>query len=177
MSDDGGGDVDIGGGFDNQREGEFTEVTYDSLGDRLKGSCAGICIGLILFFGSFPLLFWNEERAVERYDALQEGEEQTISVNSFEIDPNNEGKLLHFTADIVNGGDSIVDPVFGIVSDGLKLYRNAEMYQWDEDVQTSTTTTAGGKKKTTKTYSYNKRWQSYLINSNNFRRSGYDNPQ
>lgn len=177
MSDDGGGDFDVGGGFDNEREGEFTEVTYDSLGDRLKGSCAGICIGLILFFGSFPLIFWNEERAVERYDALQEGEQQTISVNSFEVDPNNEGKLLHFTADIVNGGDVIVDPVFGIASDGLKLRRNAEMYQWDEDVQTSTTTTYGGKKKTTKTYSYNKRWQSYLINSNNFRRSGYDNPQ
>lgn len=177
MSDDGGGDIDIGGGFDNEREGEFTEVTYDSLGDRLKGSCAGICIGLILFFGSFPLIFWNEERAVERYDALQEGEQQTISVNSFEINPNNEGKLLHFTADIVDGGDAIVDPVFGIVSDGLKLRRNAEMYQWDEDVQTKTTTTYGGKKKTTKTYSYNKRWQSYLINSNNFRRSGYGNPQ
>jgi hypothetical protein len=92
MSDDGGDAVDIGG-FDNEREGgEFTEVTYDSLGDRLRGSCAGICIGLILFFGSFPLLFWNEERAVERYDALNEGEEQTISVNSLQIDPSNEGE-------------------------------------------------------------------------------------
>uniref|UniRef100_A0A7S0FVI3 Transmembrane protein 43 n=1 Tax=Minutocellus polymorphus TaxID=265543 RepID=A0A7S0FVI3_9STRA len=176
MSDDG-GDVEDIGGFDNEREGEFTEVSYESFGDRLKGSCAGICIGLLLFFGSFPLLFWNEERAVERYDLLQEGEENTVSINSLQIDPSNEGKLLHFTADIVNGGDAIVDPVFGILSDGLKLRRSAEMYQWDEDVQTRTTTTTGGKKKTTKTYSYNKRWQTYLINSNNFRRSGYNNPQ
>ena len=174
---DGGGDVHVDvGGFDNAREGEFTEVTYESFGDRLKGSCAGICIGLILFFGAFPLLFWNEERAVQRYDALEEGEAATVSVSSFEIDPSNEGKLLHFSADIVNGGDAVTDPVFGIVSDGLKLRRNAEMYQWDEDVQTSTTTTYGGKKKTTKTYSYHKQWQSYLINSNNFRRSGYNNP-
>ena len=105
----------------------------------------------LIFVSDCHTCVWNEERAVERYDALQEGEQQTISVNSFEINPNNEGKLLHFTADIVNGGDAIVDPVFGIVSDGLKLRRNAEMYQWDEDVQTKTTTTYGRQPKPTAT--------------------------
>jgi hypothetical protein len=119
-----GGDGDFGGG-----EGQYTETEYTSWGDRLKGSCAGICIGLILFFGSFPLIFWNEERAVQRYDALQEGESQTISVSGMGLDVSNEGKLLHFTADIVNAGDKIVDPIFGIETDGLKLRRKADMYQ------------------------------------------------
>lgn len=131
FGDDGGGG--FGGGFGNGgggEEGHFTETEYTSWGDRLKGSCAGICIGLILFFGSFPLLFWNEERAVQRYDALQEGESQTISVSSMSLDASNDGKLLHFTADIYNAGNtSIVDPIFGVETDGLMLRREADMYQ------------------------------------------------
>lgn len=162
---DGSGDFG-GGGFDGGEEGHFTETEYTSWGDRLKGSCAGICIGLILFFGSFPLIFWNEERAVERYDALQEGESQTVSVSGMSLDASNEGKLLHLTVPIVNAGDNIVDPIFGIETNGLMLRRKADMYQWRENVRTETKTTAGGKKKTTRTYSYSKEWSSYLISSN-----------
>ncbi len=38
----------------------------ESYVDRVKSSCGMIIVGLILFVGSFPLLGWNEKRAVER---------------------------------------------------------------------------------------------------------------
>mmetsp|Transcript_3844 Transcript_3844/g.8088 ORF Transcript_3844/g.8088 Transcript_3844/m.8088 type:complete len:420 (+) Transcript_3844:148-1407(+) len=176
MSDDGEDveAVDIEGG----EEGEgYTETEHEDLGDRLQGACAGICVGLLLFFGSFPLLFWNESRAVERYDALNEAETKTTSVDPAFLDPANEGKLLHFSANITNGGDALVDPLFGIESGGLALRRDAEMYQWTEKVQTTSEKKLGGGKTTTKKYTYEKEWRSSLVSSDNFKRPGnHTNP-
>ena len=59
MSDDGGGDAgafDIEGGGTRDVGDTFTEVTSENLGERLKSSCGGMCLGLLLFFGAFPLL-------------------------------------------------------------------------------------------------------------------------
>ena len=51
----------------------FTEVTHQSWGSRLGGAFKGIVFGIILFIVSFPLLFWNEGRAVKRHKTLEEG--------------------------------------------------------------------------------------------------------
>ena len=51
----------------------FTEVTYQSWGSRMSSSIGGVCIGVLLFFGSGGLLFWNEGRAVKRQADLDEG--------------------------------------------------------------------------------------------------------
>ena len=36
---------------------QFREVTTRSWGSRIMGSFVGVLIGIILFFGSFPLIF------------------------------------------------------------------------------------------------------------------------
>lgn len=171
MSDDGGED----GGMPNGDEfgidggGVYTETEDENVCDRLGSACAGICIGVILFIVSFPLLFWNESRAVERYDALNEAESQVTSVTGFDVDPSKDGQLLHFSANITNGGDALVDPVFGIESDGLILRRYAEMYQWIEQESTSSSKKVGGGKTTTKSYTYEKEWKDYVIDSASFK--------
>ena len=43
----------------------FTEVTQQSWFSRITGAVKGILVGLVLFVVSFPLLFWNEGRAVQ----------------------------------------------------------------------------------------------------------------
>lgn len=180
MSDDGGGDAEaIEEGGEAGERGEYTETTEtEGLGDRLQSACAGICIGLLLFFGAFPLLFWNEDRAVERYDALNEAEAQVQSVSGLDIDPANDGELLHFTVNITNGGNTLVDPLFGIESNGLQLKRDAEMYQWVEKKETKSKKNAGGKKTTTTTYKYSKDWRGYLIDSSQFKtQNGHNNPR
>ena len=107
---------------------------------------------------------------MERYDALNEGESQVTSVNGLQLDPSNDGKLLHFTASITNGGGLVKDPIFGVQTSALKLHRNAEMYQWQEHVKsTSVKNKTDGSFKTTNTYSWKKGWYGSLINSNNFK--------
>jgi len=175
MSDDGGG---IDGGEESRGITEYTETTTEGLGSRLQGACWGICLGIILFIGAFPFLFWNEGRAVDRYEALNEAEAETVTVSGLNIDPANNGKVLHFTVDIMNNGTELVDTTFGIKSlDGLVLRREADMYQWKEKVTTTTKKGYGGKKTTTKNYSYDKVWSSSLINSGSFKKpDGHQNP-
>ena len=159
-----------------------TVVTHTGMGERLKSSCCGIFIGIILFLGSFPLLFWNESRAVQRYDALEEGESQTISVNSSSVlDPANNGKLIRFSATSYNADKSknVTDSLFGITcgSECLALQRHSQMYQWQELSETNTETNLGGSQTTTTTYTYQKIWSSSLINSNSFQDSSqHQNP-
>jgi len=180
MSDDGGGiNIDDGGGGEESRGiTEYTETTTEGLGSRLQGACWGICLGIILFIGAFPFLFWNEGRAVDRYEALNEAESETVTVSGMNIDPANNGKVLHFTVDIMNNGTELIDTTFGIKSiDGLVLRREADMYQWKEKVTTTTKKGYGGKKTTTKNYSYDKVWSSSLINSGSFKKpDGHQNP-
>ena len=47
-------------------EESFTDVSHTSWGGRIKTSFKGLLFGLILFLGAFPLLFWNEGRAINR---------------------------------------------------------------------------------------------------------------
>ena len=127
-------DIEVGNNEDGGGErSDLTEVTHENLGERLKSSCFNISIGLILFFGAFPLLYVNEARSVKRYEALNEAESQVLSISSpWSMNSENEGKLIHFSANITNTNETVEDPVFGIQSStgALKLHRQAEMYQW-----------------------------------------------
>ena len=174
-------DIEVGNNEDGGGErSDLTEVTHENLGERLKSSCFNISIGLILFFGAFPLLYVNEARSVKRYDALNEAESQVLSISSpWRMNSENEGKLIHFSANITNTNETVEDPIFGIQSStgALKLHRQAEMYQWVEESETKTKKTSGGGKTKTTTYSYIKAWRDHLVNSNHFHhKNGHSNP-
>ena len=158
-------------------------VTYQSWGQRLHGACAGVCIGLILFIGSFPLLTWNEGRSINRYRSLEEGRKNVVSIAdpTAAIDSSREGKLLYMSGNAVVGDDgtSVSDPIFVSVepANTLKLRRGVKMYQWEEHESSHTTKTEGGGSRTETTYSYNKRWSEFLINSGYFYESStHENP-
>jgi len=160
----------------------ITVTSTVNLGERLKASCCGILFGVLLFLGSFPLLYWNEHRAVQRYDALKEGEAQTISISPVAINPQNDGKLVHFTASVFNGGANISDSLFGVGCFGdidcLALQRHSEMYQWDELSKSNSKSNTGGSITTTTNYSHIQAWSSTLVNSDSFRNQSktYENP-
>ncbi|MCI5157840.1 MAG: hypothetical protein D3906_05255, partial [Candidatus Electrothrix sp. AUS1_2] len=75
----------------------YTEVTSESWFGRIGGAIKGIIFGFILFLIAFPLLFWNEGRAVKTYKSLKEVSGAVISVLADQVDPNNEGKLVHLS--------------------------------------------------------------------------------
>ena len=158
-------------------EDSFTEVTHESWFSRIGGAIKGFLVGLLLFVVAFPLLFWNEGRAVKRYKTLKEGGGAVVSVTSESVDPANAGKLIHTTGK-ADTDATLTDSVFGVSSNALKLKRVAEMYQWKETSQSKTRKKVGGGTETVKTYSYTKTWADRPINSTNFKKpTGHQNPQ
>jgi hypothetical protein len=154
----------------------FTEVSEQSWFNRGCSSIFGVFLGIMAVIIAFPILFWNEGRAVERYNSLLEGSGIVISVSPSDIDPANEGKLLHLT-DLATTDEILSDVEFDISAQALKLKRDVEMYQWREKQESEKKKKAGGGTTTETTYSYEKVWSSTLINSGSFERSsGHENP-
>jgi hypothetical protein len=154
----------------------YTEVTNQSWFSRIGGAIKGIIFGFILFIIAFPLLFWNEGRAVKTYKTLKEGGGAVVSVLADQVDANNEGKLIHLTGKATTE-DILTDSVFGVSDNALRLRRNVEMYQWKESSQSETKKKLGGGTETVTTYSYSKEWSDSLIRSSSFKKSGeHENP-
>ncbi len=146
----------------------ITEITTQSYGSRLQGSTKGIVFGFLVFIVAFPLLFWNEGRAVKRHRALEEGSGLVLSVQAASVDAKNEGKLIHVSGRATTK-ETLKDPIFGVSAQGLKLSRNVSMYQWQQHTTKKTTKNTGGSSTTETTYSYNKEWSDSHINSKNFK--------
>jgi len=154
----------------------YTETSYQSWGGRIKGAIGGILFGLIMFLGSFGLLFWNEGRTVKRTRVLEEGAASVVTVSTESVDATNEGKLVHMTGQATTD-EVLKDKEFGVSINAIKLKRVAEMYQWDEREETKTRKKTGGGTEKKTTYYYNKTWSQYHIDSNGFKdTSGHENP-
>ncbi len=153
----------------------ITEITNESWFSRIKESIKGILFGFILFIAAFPLLFWNEGRAIKTAKSLEEGAASVISVEASTVDPANQGKLIHITGK-ADTQEVLEDATFGIKENAIKLNRTVEMYQWQENKRSSTEKDLGGTTTTKTTYSYEKTWSSQVISSSNFKESGHENP-
>ncbi len=124
----------------------ITEVTTDSWFRRIGNALKGIIFGLILFIVAFPLLVWNEGRAIDRIKALKEGADSVIHIESSTIDPANNEKPVHLTGD-VKTDDVLEDPEFNIEVNAIRLKREVQIYQWEEDVTTEKEKQLGGGEK------------------------------
>jgi hypothetical protein len=157
-------------------EDTFTEITSESWFGRIGGAFKGIVIGLALFIAAFPVLFWNEGRAIKRYKTLNEGAGSVISLPQASVLSEYEGNLVHVSGSAVTN-ETVTDPEFDVAVNAIKLKRKVEMYQWKETKKRKTRKKLGGGKKTVTTYSYSKSWSSNLISSSNFKKpDGHSNP-
>lgn len=154
----------------------FTEVTREGWGSRLGKSFKNVIGGLFLFIAAFPLLFWNEGRAVQTYKSLKEGQGKVVSVDHESVDPAHEGKLVHVKGKAMTQ-DMLRDSELNVSVQAIKLDRKVEMYQWEEKVKSETKKKLGGGTETVKTYDYVRTWSDKLINSSNFKKkTGHYNP-
>jgi hypothetical protein len=154
---------------------QFSEMTSVSWFTRIKDAFASLIFGLILVAVAFPLLFWNEGRAVKTARALSEGAGAVVSVGSDKVDPADEGRLVHVTA-AAAAPDALKDDVFGVSAAALRLRRKIEMFQWREKSETRTEKQVGGSEVKHTVYTYDKQWSSSLVNSSSFREPGHANP-
>ena len=154
----------------------YTEVQDEGCLTRLKNAIAGVVFGFIIFVLAFPLTFWNEGRAVKRAQDLAEGKSSVITIDAATVNAENDGKLVHMTAEAVTK-ETLRDRTFGVTINALRLKRYVEMYQWKEKKETKSKKKVGGGKRKITTYKYSKTWSSSLINSSNFRKpEGRRNP-
>ncbi len=148
----------------------ITKTTTKSYGSRLKSAIGGIGFGLLLFLGSFYLLFWNEGRA-----DMSKVAEQAVEIDAATVLSEHEGTFVAARGKVgVQGeiGDSFVAP-----GNYLALQRNVEMYAWKENSSSKSEKKLGGSEETTTTYSYTKEWTRSPANSSNFEKSeGHFNP-
>lgn len=157
-------------------EDSFTETSSESWLSRLGGAFMGILFGLLLILGAVILLFWNEGRAVERYKTLKEGAEAVVSTRADQVDPAQDGELVHVTGQ-ADSSEILVDETFGVQVPALRLERKVEMYQWKENKRTRKTKKTGGGTRTRTTYSYEKVWSEDVIDSGGFKDpGGHENP-
>ena len=153
-----------------------TKVSRQSWFSRLGNAIKGIVVGFVLFVLAFPLLWWNEGRAVTTYKSLREGAAAVVSVSAEQADPANEGRLVHMTGKAVTD-DILADAQFGVSVNAIKLQRTVEMYQWRERKSSSTQKRVGGSTETTETFTYEKTWSSSPIDSSPFQdAAGHRNP-
>lgn len=154
----------------------FSVSSSQSWISRLGQSIVGVLIGIVLFLVSFPLLFWNEGRAVQTAKSLEEGAAAVVSVPADPVDPANDGKLVHLTGEATTT-QTLSDATFGVSAQAVKLHRIVEMYQWKEESKSETRKKFGGGEETVTTYSYHTDWSADPIDSSKFKDpDGHRNP-
>jgi hypothetical protein len=143
---------------------------------KIIESIKGVVVGIVMALAAFPLIFWNEGRAVTTARSLDEGQAAVVPVDASAVDAAHEGKLVHFQGEAVTS-DTLSDSSFGVSLQAIKLRREAEMYQWEEESRTETRSKVGGGEERVTTYTYHQTWSSDLIDSSEFReRDGHQNP-
>lgn len=152
------------------------EVSSRSWGSRLVESIKGVLFGIVLFLAAFPLLWWNEGRALRTAKSLEEGQSAAVAVASDKVDAANEGKLVHVSG-TASTPETLQDNAFGLAVQALRLQRDVEMFQWVEDKKTETRKKVGGGEEVVTTYSYDRKWKSSVVRSDDFHeRAGHQNP-
>lgn len=152
-----------------------TKTVRESWSQRLSKSIAGALIGLSLFLLAFPLLFWNEGRAVKTAKALDEAQELCVPLEDYTaVEPGNEGKLIHLTGQATT--DFILrDKPFEIEVNSIRLLRRVKFYQWVEKKEKHTEKDDDGGTTTYYTYSYEKKWVGHPVDSSGFEEAGHHN--
>jgi hypothetical protein len=154
----------------------YTETTSTSWLARIKNAIGGVVFGLALIGIGCIGLFWNEGRAVQTARSLLEGGSAVVTVDAGKVDPANEDKLVHVTGPVRTGGP-ITDTEFGVSTNGIRLVRQVEMFQWKEDKRTETKKSLGGGEETTTHYTYRRDWSSSREDSSRFnQQDGHRNP-
>ena len=154
----------------------FSETTSQSWFSRIGNSFKSLIFGGLLFVIAFPVLFWNEGRAVTTARSLDEGQRLVVPIDVKQKETGHEGNLVHASGRATTD-QTLSDDLFSLDANAIRLTRVVEMYQWEEHEETETKKKLGGGKETTTTYRYEPTWAEKSIDSTDFRQpEGHHNP-
>uniref|UniRef100_A0A7C4R5J9 Uncharacterized protein n=1 Tax=candidate division CPR3 bacterium TaxID=2268181 RepID=A0A7C4R5J9_UNCC3 len=148
------------------------EKTTTGYGKRIGNAFSGIVIGLILFFASFGVLFWNEGKI----DISNIAKTATVIDPTTQLDDSLNGKLISAYGEFKTE-ENIDDGLYLNPSNYLALERKVEMYSWKEEAESTTKENLGGSETTETTYTYKKDWVENPQDSSDFKEpTGHTNP-
>jgi hypothetical protein len=148
----------------------YSETSSTNGFQEIGKSIVGMFVGLLLFLGSFILLFCNEGRI-----DFSQAAKRAIVIPANAPAPQANGKTVAISGAIASP-EIIGDSKYLKPAAYVALGRTVEMYAWKETSDSQTTKKIGGGKTTTKTYRYNKVWTNKPANSSNFKQKNYQNP-
>src|SRR4051794_7217939 len=103
-------------------QGWISRIGSSINGDVVAGALVLICVGV---------LFWTEGRGGNEAKRIEEGQPACVSVEASKVDPANEKKEIHISADAATT-EKPTDEAFGVSAPAIRLKRLVEMYQWKE---------------------------------------------
>lgn len=131
------------------------------------GGFARLVLGVALLLAAIGWLFWNEGRAVATERALDEGAGAVVSIDPGRVDPQNQGRLVHFSGPLAHRHVPADDlfPGLDVPPNTVRLVRSVAMYQWREHVRNKSD------------ISYSREWSDTAVDSSRFADPfGYPNP-
>ncbi|XP_077986299.1 transmembrane protein 43-like [Glandiceps talaboti] len=151
----------------NARKHTDRHLKFTTFAERLGLNFTSTCFGFILFVAAITLLSWNERRVVTLSSAVEEGLGLVVPLSTSQVafDEHN-NKLVHVMGTLTTN-KLLEDLDYDVQVEAVKLRREVEMYQWEEIRRTKQIYDAG-EARTQTVYSYNKRWQPELIESEDF---------
>ena len=131
--------------------------------NNLGNAFGGIFLGILLFFGSFFVVFQNEGRTNYR----------EVAETAVPIEQTNSPDSLVYLTDKVTSTENISDGQYIKAGPYLYLQRIVEMYSWREDKETKT----DKDNNSTDTFTYKKVWTGSPSDSSTFAtQAGHENP-
>lgn len=150
---------------------QFIKITRQGWGKNILNSFVGAVLGVLLFFGSFVVLWMNEGRT--NWATVASG---SLQVGADAVNPANEGQFVAITGEI-NSSERLGDAPYIETGAYLRLERKAEMFAWVEKKKSETNNEVGGGSTTKTTYEYVKEWTSNPQDSSSFEYSqNHTNP-
>ena len=136
--------------------------------NQVKNVFGGLIAGIVMIVIGLILLFWNEGNNVRNIKTVNEIRNIAIDVDSKNILPENDGKLVAASGELEIISGQITDSQFGVSVISTILEREVEVYQWEEEKKTEDEEN---------TYSYTQKWSDKVINSSSFtEKEGHTNP-
>jgi hypothetical protein len=150
---------------------QFSEVTKTGYGKRITDSIKGILFGVILFFASFVVLFWNEGRV-----NMSKVAADAQPIDATQVQTGYDSAFVAATG-ILSTSDSVGDKSILFPADYLLVERTVDMYSWVEESSSKSDIKTGGSEETQTTYSYKKEWTNTPQDSSKFKvAEGHFNP-
>jgi hypothetical protein len=147
-------------------------VTERGFFENVKNAIVGALLGVVLFFASFVVLYWNEGTINKASLA-----KTSIAVSPDKVEPAAEGKFASLTGPI-QAKEDLGDE--GLVKPGpwVRLVRHVQTFAWDEKKSTESHSKVGGGTEEVTTYKYEKEWVDSVSDSTKFQDpKGHENPQ